>query len=390
LKRPSHDELKQKVKDAEDALREELWSYDQVAAEINEQVAAAEEALRGELWSQDEVNEKVAATEEALRPELWSHDEVIVEVDEKIAIAEQTLRDRLWSQEEVDEAVAAAGLWSQEEVDDAVAAAEEVLRSRLLRAIGETSQAPVQESAATAQTQPERGKSMHPVVRRTRRRVVLEEAASSDDRQTSQRGDSEIQEPETTQGESAQASQRGSPVLGASAMQEPEATQHEADDATQDAGDEEEEPAPRRVAERGRPKSNAKKREDPLPWVVRNRDDTGYDSGVSLAPVTKRTFEQALATMASNVKFREYHTRYVRAKNLSGAYCVQCCVIKRNKHTCVLEDGTVACESCMSAGRPCAKLITHEGRPMLAWLPLSEDARGDNVSWQDVGYWSTQ
>jgi hypothetical protein len=174
-------------------------------------------------------------------------------------------------------------------------------------------------------------------------------------------------------------------------MRELEATQHEAEhNAASDAGDEEEEPAPRRVAKIGRPKSKAKKREDPLPWVVRNKDDTGYDSGVSLSPETKDAFEQALASMASNVKFREGHAWFVRAKNLSGAYCVQCCVIRKNKHTCVLEDGMVACESCTSTGRPCAKLITHERRPMLAWLPVSEVARGENVSWQDVGYWSTQ
>ena len=144
------------------------------------------------------------------------------------------------------------------------------------------------------------------------------------------------------------------------------------------------------VGARGRPKSKTKKKENPLPWVVLNSAGTGWDTGMALNADTKRLLQASNANMAGRTKHKEDHARFVRNNAQGGHHCAQCVVIRKNKGSCQLQDDIVACRHCIKNKRPCAKLITHNGESKLAWLPLPEEYREEEASWQKIGYWITR
>ncbi|OAL49146.1 hypothetical protein IQ07DRAFT_654672 [Pyrenochaeta sp. DS3sAY3a] len=130
------------------------------------------------------------------------------------------------------------------------------------------------------------------------------------------------------------------------------------------------------------------KRVPPLPIVVRDQADQGWTTTASLEMATRRMLEIANSRLASgaNNKAEEY-ARFVRANNLSGDCCVNCQVILHKKSACQLNDGNTACGECMKNFRPCGKLIEHNGRAVLAWLPLPAAER-EGLEWKDKGYWT--
>ena len=157
------------------------------------------------------------------------------------------------------------------------------------------------------------------------------------------------------------------------ADEEPEADENEAD-AT---------PTPN--ARGGRPRKPLKK-VAPLPMIVRNSQNNGWDTLQSLSSRTREIFEVANSRMATTKKWAPEYARFVRSKDTTGSHCVQCQVITRKGRSCGLGDADTACSTCIKLGRPCAKLIQHNGQDTLAWLPLPVSERSD-AAWTDIDFW---
>ncbi|KAF9690804.1 hypothetical protein EKO04_010983 [Ascochyta lentis] len=123
------------------------------------------------------------------------------------------------------------------------------------------------------------------------------------------------------------------------------------------------------------------------PFRVRDASNQSWvlPSGISSAAMTM--FEQQASTMATVGSQWKHFARLVkRPDRLSTGHCVQCDAIKHKKHECVCSQAYYACDQCMKARRPCAKIIEVDGTMCLGWLPVPD---ADEDDWQEQSFWVT-
>jgi hypothetical protein len=125
----------------------------------------------------------------------------------------------------------------------------------------------------------------------------------------------------------------------------------------------------------------------PLSSQVRDGANQGWLPSTRLSEAAAAQFDAESVKLARSGKhWQEFARLLTRQDRYDGTYCVQCNVISHTRHVCSLQNGNEACSKCVSAGRPCAKLVRIDGIIYLGWLPLPESNR-DSAQWGALPYW---
>jgi hypothetical protein len=133
------------------------------------------------------------------------------------------------------------------------------------------------------------------------------------------------------------------------------------------------------------------KRIPALESVIIDKEGQDWISTTNTDTVAARVLRQENRTMARvRASWKQYSRLVARTQsNTSGEYCVQCDVISHDKQSCELEPArNEAYSRCIKSHRACSKVIKHENRLMVAYLPLPASVRGD-ARWDEIEYWTT-
>lgn len=121
------------------------------------------------------------------------------------------------------------------------------------------------------------------------------------------------------------------------------------------------------------------------PSVVRDESDTAWVSIERLQDEVTALFDQSLSSLETK-KTKPHLTRLLRrADRFSAEHCIQCEVIVHKKWQCAFSSPSQACEQCVKARRPCAKLIEIDGQGFVEWLPVADG----NGQWGRVSFWKS-